>query len=240
MDQRTRMIANVQAHAGDVALLTITAPGADVLPWDSSEGPHRTVVPAARYRWNRTAPQRWRRMHQRAAQRVRRNGLPLRLLVRVWEYQKRGVLHLHVVVPYGTAREMAAARAYVDELRRLRVEYGFGFVDRKLEVREAGHAARYLAKYLGKRDALGMLVLSETVNREDVPGLVVHVDRRLTGRTRVTMRTLRLRRAAYVVSRVDGVSLTAALADLLGEAPTLELLVGQGVESLPPPAAAAA
>jgi hypothetical protein len=43
-------------------------------------------------------------------------------MARVWEMQARGVLHVHPVLAYGTARQKAGGRAY---LARLAVVFEF-------------------------------------------------------------------------------------------------------------------
>jgi hypothetical protein len=185
----------VSHYGGDVALITITAPGRDQL-----------VDAAAMMRWNRGAPGRWRSLHRAARQAtLRACGTAPKLLAWTWEYQRRGALHKHVVVGVATARERHAAHVYVQHLAELRRLHAFGFVDRgrrvggrrALEVIPAVRAARYVAKYLSPLDALGKPTLSETVVREDVPPLVVYVSRALTDDTGVTMRYLRWVRHAW-------------------------------------------
>src|SRR3954454_10732197 len=85
-DTRSRILANVQAYGGDVALVTITAPGADALPW-AEDG--RWVDPEAAAAWNASAPERWRVLHRVAAQRARRRHGKLTLVAWSWEYQAR-------------------------------------------------------------------------------------------------------------------------------------------------------
>lgn len=198
-DARVKLLANVSHYGGDVVLVTVTAPGSDRLP------DRRAMV-----EWNLSAPERWRRLHSAARQAAIRLGHRVTVVSRTWEYQRRGALHVHVVVGVGTARELAGAHAYADQLARLRHLHGFGFVDRgrrvggrrALEVIPAERASRYVAKYLSPLGHDGKPTLSETVTRRDVPPHVVHVSRRLTCETGVTMRTLRWRRACHV-ARVD-------------------------------------
>ena len=217
------------AYGGPVALVTITAPGADVLRWDRRPGPggRRRVHPFSAAIWNRWAPANWRRLHRAAAQRARRRHGKLTLLGWSWEFQRRGVLHKHVILGVGSAVELAAAHTYVQALDELRHAHRFGFVDRgrkrrgtrSLEVVPALRAARYVAKYLAKRGDGDELVLSETVHHRDVPPLVVYVARAMTARTGITMRHLRHVRLAYVLApRLD-----------LDQAEALDLL-GQGVK----------
>jgi hypothetical protein len=203
-DTRKKLLANISAYAGAVTIITITAPGADVLPWDESG---RRVRAADRYRWNRTAPKRWRALHRAASQIARRRCGKFSMLARVWQYQGRGVLHVHVVAGVETAREIAAANVYAQALVDLGPRHGFGFVDRgkstngvrHLEVIPALRGARYVAKYLSPLSADGKPTLSETVTQPDVPPHVVYVSTKLTLQTGVTMRQLRWCRFAYVL-----------------------------------------
>jgi hypothetical protein len=164
-------------------------------------------------RWNLAAPQRWAQMHRRARESAMRDGFRVNVVSRTWEYQRRGALHVHVVLGVGSARELAGAHAYVAHLTRLRDRHDFGFVDRgrrtggrrSLEVVPAQRAARYVAKYLSPLDASGKPTLSATVTRRDVPPHVLYVSRELTRRTGVTMRELRRRRRCHMMG-VDPVT----------------------------------
>lgn len=199
-DARRKLLANVAAYGGDVVAIAATAPGVDVLP-------DRRAMTA----WNLSAPERWRRLHQAARQAALRDGHVVSVVARTWEYQKRGALHVHVILGVRTAAELAGAHAYVAHLARLRERHTFGWIDRgrrrnggarTLEVIPAERAARYLAKYLSPLDRDGKPTLSETVTRRDVPPHVVHVSRRLTQLTGVTMLSLRWRRRCWC-ARVD-------------------------------------
>jgi hypothetical protein len=221
------LLSNIEAYAGSVALLSITAPGVDgvafwwknpagwvdvpgwrahEIPWADARRQH--ADPAVAIRWNRSAPRRWRELHRAAAQRARRAHGVLSVVSRTWEYQRRGLLHVHVVLGMATPRERAAAHAYALAVEDLRERHGFGFVSdtsrssswrqRGLEVIVAERAARYVAKYLSPLKD-GKPTLSETVTRRDVPAHVIHVGRFLTARTGMTMRYLRWRRKAYML-----------------------------------------
>jgi hypothetical protein len=110
-----------------------------------------------------------------------------------------------------TPLDRLASQVYANALDELRHQHGFGYVDRgrrskkgsvwrrMLEVVPQQRAARYLAKYVAGVKADGRLALSETVAHSDVPGQVVYVSRHLTRRTGCTMRTLRLRRRAWLL-----------------------------------------
>jgi hypothetical protein len=195
-DARRKLLANVEHYGGDVALVTATAPGSDRLP------DRRAMV-----EWNLDAPGRWRRLHTAARSAAVRRGFRVTIVARTWEYQKRGALHVHVVVGTATAAEMAGAHEYAHQLARLRATHDFGFIDRgrrtgtrrALEIVPAARAARYLAKYLSPLDRDGKPTLSETVLRRDVPPHVLHVQRELTQATGITMRSLRRLRRCHAM-----------------------------------------
>ena len=98
-----------------VRLGAVTAPGVDAgLPWDESvcanRGPHqhsgldgcRVLVEAAAL-FNERASAWWSELHHEASQAVlRKLGRRPVLLARVWELQKRGVLHVHPLLGYST------------------------------------------------------------------------------------------------------------------------------------------
>lgn len=194
-DQRQKLFRNLEVLPGDILLSAVTAPGADCLPWDERAcaglGEHKhsgklgcRVREMAAARWNREAPGRWRRLHRRAYQdTVKRLGRrSVFLVTRVWEIQARGVLHVHPVLAYGTARQMAGARAYLERLAELAPRYGFGFVERKVKPQPAVNAAAYLSSYFvkGKR---GKQALWESVQSPAMPRSIIHVSTRLTQKT---------------------------------------------------------
>src|SRR4051812_47486683 len=72
-DTRVRLLANVEHYGGDVALITITAPGRDRLP-----------DRASMERWNLAAPRQWRDLHRAAAQRAKRRHGTFRMLAWTW------------------------------------------------------------------------------------------------------------------------------------------------------------
>lgn len=201
-DTRRRLLANIEAYGGAVALGTITAPGKDLLP-----------TPGAITAWNVTAPARWRNLHRSCSQTaLRTTGTRPNMLSWSWEYQRRGALHKHFPLGVETPAERRAARVYMNELERHGPAHGFGFVSdtrrgklarawRKLgpEPIPAGRAARYIAKYLSPLDSAGKPTMSETVTHRDVPPLVVYVSRKLTMRTGITMRYLRHVRRCWVL-----------------------------------------
>lgn len=216
-DTRIRTLAAVQAYSGAVALVTVTAPGVDFLPWDGETG---RVDPAAAKHWNDDAPANWSALHRAAARSARALardwGAEWRLLVKSWEYQRRGVLHLHLLVPMATRGEALASERYVRELSHLAADHGFGYVDRgklvtgggrrsvrALERVDAHRAAAYVSGYLASTGA-GKGGVAEVARAQGVPGAVVYVAQALTSRSGVTMRSLRARRRIACRFPVDG------------------------------------
>jgi hypothetical protein len=189
----------------------VTAPGVNEgMAWDENRcaalGTHRhsgelgcRVRTGPAMRWNETAAKRWRAMHREAYQRCQRDGLRPWLLVRVWEMQKRGLLHVHPVLAYSTAEEKRSADRYVAHLDAIRRRHGFGYVERKRRVREPRAAAAYLSSYFvtGKGKKVS---LQESVQSNWMPRSIIHVSVRLSQRSGITMRTLRIKR--YLFHRV--------------------------------------
>lgn len=220
-DQRQKLFANLSAYADgvpsgvrspQVLVGAVTAPGVSGgMEWDEHHckqlGSHahsgeigcRVRVSHAAP-WNETAAKRWRDLHRQVYQRCRREGLKPRLLVRVWEMQKRGVLHVHPVLGCSTPAERQAAERYLEHLAELRTRYGFGYVERKHRVREPRAAAAYLSSYFinGKGRKIS---LEESVQSNRMPHSIIHVSTELTRRSQITMRSLRLRRFAWIVWR---------------------------------------
>jgi hypothetical protein len=178
-DWRRSMTVNLGHYGRDVVMISITPPGADRLPWDEQHCDHprggrhdgkrgcRVQQRAAR-EWTETATQRYAGLRRAAAIHVRRHApRPVNLLERVWEPQKRGVPHLHLVVGAGSPAELRAAAEFVAKLKELAPEWDFGFVDARGRKKSKGRrvvvggqvlkliapaeAARYLASYLSGR-----------------------------------------------------------------------------------------
>lgn len=217
-DQRSKLFDNLKAlqtlpgrQTDRVAMVTVTAPGARALPWDRAfcaplgdhgcSGPLGCRVhPKTAGEWNKRAPAQWRRLHRGAYQRTRARYPRFWMPARVWEKQGRGALHAHVVVPYGSGMQRAAAAFYVRQLHAMAEYYGFGYVDRKLESMGARAAAAYLSSYFvsGKREKAQ---LQHSVMTPSMPRSIVHVSNRLTQHTGITMRELRFRRFVWVRHR---------------------------------------
>jgi hypothetical protein len=193
-----------------VVLGAVTAPGVDLLPWDARHcaalGPHKCsgdrgcrVDAGAAKKWNDAAPKRWRDLHRQVTIRCNRSGLRPWLLARVWEKQRRGVLHVHPVLAFSTPVERVAARAYMKHLDELAPRYGFGYRERRIRPMEAKAAAAYLSSYFvtGKK---GKEALQHSVRSRSMPRSIVHVSARLTQATGCTMRELRFRRFVWRVA----------------------------------------
>jgi hypothetical protein len=108
----------------NAVMFAVTAPGADVLPWDEhwcrELGPHKhsgmlgcRVSPTVASEWNRTMDKRWSKLHRRAATEVRRKlgNDAVVLVARALELQHRGVKHAHPVLLAATPRQRKKAKA---------------------------------------------------------------------------------------------------------------------------------
>lgn len=159
------------SRAGAGALLvTLTAPGADVLPWDTAACTHHPTVacagaigcrvqalPAAA--WHATLPLRWSHFvtETRRSLNPGLSGSPSCWPVRVeffktYEPQRRQALHIHAMIRYEGVVTLRRVVAALSKARRLN---GFGpQMDVKLvDIGDAERAARtagYVAKYCSK------------------------------------------------------------------------------------------
>jgi hypothetical protein len=210
-DTRRRLMENLRIVPLTV-MFSVTAPGADLYPYDSRFCSHRPVTrcsgrigcrvaPELAAAFNRRAGAWWTQLHRAAKVRAdRATGHRGRVLARVWEKQQRGLAHVHGVIAVTTPAERTWAKAYLDALTALAPRYGWGFVDgwhkvgRKFWPGE--QAGRYLASYfIGGSTKKAQLV--ENAKADDLPRLIVYVARDLTRVTGCTMRTLRLARRIW-------------------------------------------
>src|SRR3954447_21351321 len=189
-DVRRKLFANFGHYDGQVAMITVTAPGADVLPWDPASCTHGPgvkcsgprgcrVAPGPASIFNSQAPRHWRELHRKASQNVRRRVKGLYVLGRVWEYQRRGVLHVHPVLAVETAANRHAARLYTEELQRLSAQHGFGFPDARWSSYRGQNAAAYLSSYFISGHG-SKATVRETTTAKDAPPQIVYVSRLLT------------------------------------------------------------
>jgi len=176
------------------------------------------VISAKADVWNRSAPERARRLNRvaklRADRELRRRGIAERRgrLAFAWEEQKRGVLHQHFILglghedqdAWGTNVDALWSKLYAAALDELAPRYGFGFVDTgplgRSNPRPAREAAAYMSGYFitGKSDKAK---ITETVRSKSVPPLVVWVSSRLTRVTFCTMQNLRRARRLFMHRR---------------------------------------
>jgi hypothetical protein len=226
-DQAERLRVNLAAWDGKTCLVTLTAPGADVLPWDRSKCPAGAHECSGRLgcrvhwisaaSWNATVTRRLGDLLKLAREQTRRrHGRNARVYVLgyVCEAQKRGVFHPHVVLGYRTAADRAALETFRRALRRRRGSHGFGtgrrgsFDAGKPDRFRASDAGRYISKYLRPDGAKTSFVplleaVSRITPRDPETGrhkhLVrpVYVSPTLTRLTGVTMGYLRFRRWAW-------------------------------------------
>jgi len=207
-------------------MFSVTAPGADLYPFDRQFCSHASdekcsgrrgcrVNPEMAKAFNEHAGRWWSELHRAAKVRAdRATGFKGKLAARVWEKQKRGLAHLHGVISVESPAHVRWAQAYVTALREMAPRYGFGFVDgwhkvgRKFwpGVQAAAYLSSYFAGGRGRK-----MTITESVVAGDLPRLVVFVGRDLTRATGCTMRSLRNARRIWA-SRV-----------LLAEAPRLSL-----------------
>jgi hypothetical protein len=230
------LLENLRAYGGPVVMVSVTPPGAPALPWDEEFCSQRRVTERHEHagkrgcrvrlgharQWNETASLRWGMLRRAAMVATRRRlGHVPTLLERVWEVQRRGVVHLHLVLGYASADEREASAVFVEKLHELAPEYGFGNVDRgkwnrakkrwELKPLTGAEAARYCASYLTGRSA-HKPVMRELVHESALSHMneatkgrrlpFVWVTPRLTRRTFVTIRTLR--RARHVWAAAQG------------------------------------
>jgi hypothetical protein len=223
-DTRRRLFVNLEQLKLSV-MFSVTAPGADLYPFDSrfcSHSPSERcsgrigcrVDPGLAEAFNRRAGGWWGELHRAAKVRAdRATGHKGRIAARVWEKQKRGLAHVHGVLSVSTPDEVAWAESYVTALRELAPRYGFGFVDGWHKVGRkfwpGVQAAAYLSSYFAGGRGHKMAI-TENVLAGDLPRLVVFVGRDLTSRTGCTMRNLRNARRLWASREglIDRPSLT--------------------------------
>jgi hypothetical protein len=208
---------NLGVLGGPVATIAITGPGKDRLPWDEEHCRAHGVGRNHRHsgkrgcraqqrpvrEWCETLSWRWQKLRQAARIATKRElgYAPPWVLARVWEPQRRGVPHLHLVVPYGSFAEKAAANCFQRHLSRLAGAYDFGTVQDKLAPIEGREAARYVANYLAGRSGKKSSIRSNIAD-PTMPRSLLWLTPKLTRQTLVTMRTLR--RARHLWAWADG------------------------------------
>ncbi len=184
-------------------MVTLTAPGADVLPWDEEVcrafGPHThsgpfgcRIDPEAAWYWRASLESRYHLLLVAARKKARVHE-PV-MLARAWEDQQRGAPHCHMVIAVTPAGER-----FADALMELAPRYGFG------EIRDKGYASKgayahaaYLANYVTKYnervelDRRAMLCEAQLLPRQSL-----WVSPMLTRRSGATMEVARLVRSLW-------------------------------------------
>lgn len=210
-DQRVRAVA-ASEHIGPAsALITVTGPGGNYFARAAGRTSGSSYMHVRR--WNASARRRWRAMHLYASRPLRgwaREHAPgWRLSFRSWEFQKRGVLHLHLVLPYGTPEERRVTDLYLWNLWSCARQFGFGYVmggDKgkrptwgrppKVKVADGPAAARYVCKYVAATGA-GKEGMVDVAKRTATRGSILYVAPALTRASGCSMTTLRARRRIW-------------------------------------------
>jgi hypothetical protein len=204
---------NLKAHGGEAVLFSVTAPGADQLPWDEGAcvvpGKHKhsgelgcQVEAGQALLWNESAQKRFsaaqREAKRQADRALRKLGSNRRISKCLsWhELQRRGLLHFHVVLPMSDAEERYWSREYVNAWEAVASRFWFGYVDRwhsiKDKAQPSERVGRYVAGYtLGGK---GKVPLEQAVRDPRMPSCTFHINRQLTAVSKATMRNARLNR----------------------------------------------
>ena len=196
---------NLSLVGGMTRLVTLTAPGADQLPWDESQcrwmGPHRHSGPLgcrieveAANEWAADLNERFHRLCTAARKRAKVNE-PV-VCARAWEAQDRGAPHCHMVVIVNPAGER-----FVHALFELAQQHRFGTVHDRGYAAQGGYAhAAYLAKYVtkfGRTEADRRTTLFEA---SLLPRQTVWVSPILTRRSGATVAVARLVRSLWALA----------------------------------------
>jgi hypothetical protein len=182
----------LRSYDAPVLLVTITAPGRDVLPYDESGA---RCSRAELSDWCSTLQARWHGLRDRSRKRALGSGSGLVVLSYVWQLQERGAPHMHVVVPAGpVGRRFAAA------VKDSAADFGFGFVDIKSGGGFAPAVANYISRYLA-RDIESRGVYESF--GEYLPSRPAYVATRLLRRAGVGIRVARRLRHLWVFANRD-------------------------------------
>lgn len=177
-------------------MTTLTAPGADVLPFDRAKCSHHPDVKCSGKigckvdedcadEWESSLPRRWRRLMVAMRRRFDTAGLPWPYLGKVHELQRRGVSHIHIPLDYSRPE---AAKFFMRLLKELGPSYGFGFADSHVKPSRGVAFANYCAGYLG--GGKGEASLVGAASHASDYQRVWSCTPRLTTKTHVTARSL--------------------------------------------------
>jgi len=141
-DWKWSLRESLAAYGQPVLLVTVTAPGKDVLPL----GPDGLCAIEPLSQWSGTMMERWHRLKEACKYRAKlpKGSAPV-VLASAWQSQKRGAPHLHLVVP---AADHGRRFAYA--LKHSASDYGFGFVDIQNATGSAAAVGNYLCRYLAR------------------------------------------------------------------------------------------
>ncbi len=199
-DWRRGFRVNLDAHPGTAVMGTITAPGADVLPWVNGR-----CLPGPLEEWCSTRDARLRRFLEAAhAAARRRTGQRANVLATVAEPQQRGAPHWHVACGTETPRATLAAQVFLNFLHDNHERYGFGFCDGWVKVKrfsEVGKLSWYIAGYLTPAEG-GRKSMAANFRAPATPRRPMRLSRRLTSATGVTQRNLRRHRHVHCWARL--------------------------------------
>lgn len=196
---------NLSLVQGMTRLVTLTAPGADTLPWDEDHcrwmGAHRHSGPLG-CRIEVEAANQWaadlnRRFHGpcMAARKRAKVNEPV-VCARAWEAQDRGAPHCHMVVIVNPAGER-----FVEALLQLAEQYGFGTVHDRGYAARGGYAhAAYLSMYVTKGGRDETQRRTALFEASLLPRQTVWVSPILTRRSGATIAVARLVRSLWALS----------------------------------------
>lgn len=192
-DQAWCMRAAGRARGGDGwLLLTMTAPGDDVLP----RGVSGLCEFGPLAEWSGTMVERWKLVRANAHGRTRYrfpNASTGLVLAFVWQLQRRGAPHIHAAVSAG-----AAGRYYASVVKEIASDYGFGFVDILTSEGSAPAVASYLSSYMTSENGV---LPPEYVGL--LPSRRLYINRNLQASTGATMEVARKLRRLWVFANVD-------------------------------------
>lgn len=192
-DRRRVFSVNLSMLDDPVLLVTVTAPGDDVLP----RGSDGRCEWGALHDWSRTIPKRWKALRDQATRAITNKGGKVPIYAYRWDLQKRGAPHIHLIV-----RSSTTARQFAERLGFYAERHGFGFVDTRLKDVPAWRAGTYLTRYLVKENERW----TTEERRKLLPRKEFWVSPRLIEASFMSMRTCRKIRELHVSRTVEGKS----------------------------------
>jgi len=179
----------LRVYSRPTLMVTVTAPGDDVLPRDVDGYCHHLQLAE----WCATIPARWHGLRHKCSLKAKRSESGPVVLAYVWQLQKRGAPHLHILVP-----AEARGQIFADAVKASAADYGFGFVDIKSGGESALAAASYVSRYL-TRDIENW----RSEYAQYLPKRPAYVYRGLTQASGTGIRVARKLRHLWVFANVD-------------------------------------